>query len=450
MHNLHKHLIALLSILMIVSSCKNDPIDGSNDADYQLNKNIQAVSPDGSTSFFILPDYTDLSAIPQDPKNPLSWEKVELGKMLFFETGLALDANHPSAIGTYSCGSCHVPSAGFLPGNSQGFADGGIGFGINGEGRTISPIYNENEVDVQGNRPLSVLNVAYVSNTSWNGQFGGNNVNQGTEHLWDLSHDTEVNHLGYHGLESQNIEGMKVHRMMMDEMVADSLGYKLYYDRAFPERDTDERYNIETSALAISAYLRTLITNEAPFQEWLKGDKNALTESQKQGAMLFFGDAQCFYCHNSPALQSNEFHALGVNGIYQLNESIGTSKSDKRNLGRGGFTQKIADYYKFQVPQLYNLKNAGFYFHGSSKRSIKEVIEYKSKAAPENPDVPNSQISELFERVNLTEQEVNQLTDFIENGLYDPKVDRFVPEFVLSGNCYPNNDPMSKIHLDCE
>lgn len=449
MYNLHKHLIALLSIIMIVSSCKHDPIDGSANADYQLKKNIQAVSPDGAESYYILPEQTDLSAIPQDPKNPLSWEKVELGKMLFFETGIALDANHPSAIGTYSCGSCHVPSAGFLPGSLQGFADGGIGFGVNGEARTISPVYKEEEVDVQGNRPLSVLNVAYVSNTSWNGQFGGNDENEGTASIWNDKESTEVNHLGYHGLESQNIEGMKVHRMMMNETIADTLGYKLYYDRAFPNRNTDERYNIETSALAISAYLRTLLTNDAPFQQWLKGDKNAMTEEQKQGAMLFFGEAQCFYCHNSPALQSNEFHALGVNGIYQSPESIGTSKSDNRNLGRGGFTQNVQDYYKFQVPQLYNLKNAGFYFHGSSKRSIKEVIEYKSKAEHENPDVPRSQISDRFQAVNLSEKEIENLTDFIEHGLYDEKIERYVPDFVLSGNCYPNNDPMSKVHLGC-
>lgn len=450
MQNLHKRMLVALITLWALSSCKHDPIDGSTDVDLTLIENIQSVSPTGDESYFLLPSSSDFENIPQDPKNPLSWEKVELGKMLFFETGIALGANHPSAVGTYSCASCHVPSAGFLPGNSQGMADGAIGFGVNGEGRTISPMYQEDRVDVQGNRPLSVLNVAYVSNTSWNGQFGGNNVNVGTESLWDLDHSTEVNHLGYHGLESQNIEGVKLHRMMMDENIADSLGYKLYFDRAFAERSENERYNLETTALAISAYLRTLTTDEAPFQKWLNGDRYAMTESQKNGAVLFFGDAQCFYCHKSPALQSNEFHALGTKGIYQLPNPVATSKDDRRNLGRGGFTNDVADYYKFQVPQLYNLKNAGFYFHGSSKHSIKEVVEYKSLAESENPDVPRSQISDRFQEVNLSNSEVDQLVDFIENGLYDPNIERHVPDFVLSGNCFPNNDPMSKVHLGCE
>jgi len=76
--------------------------------------------------------------------------------MLFFETGI-----------TYSCASCHVPSAGFRPGTVQGIADGGIGFGENGENRAKLAAYRESEMDVQSVRPLSVLNVAYVENTTY-------------------------------------------------------------------------------------------------------------------------------------------------------------------------------------------------------------------------------------------------------------------------------------------
>ena len=438
-----------LAILLLSAGCMHDPIDGSTETDLELLGKIKSVSPTGSEDYYVLPSQTDFSTIPQDPKNPITWEKVELGKMLFFETGIALDANHSSSVGTYSCGSCHIPSAGFLPGNTQGIADGGIGYGLNGEARDISPVYIPEELDIQGNRPLSVMNVAYVTNTFWNGQFGGNGVNQGTEDLWNHDDGTEVNELGYFGLESQNIEGVKAHRMMMTQSIADSLGYAAYFQRAFPERSGDEQCNIETTALAISAYLRTLVTDEAPFQFWLKGDRTAMSESQKKGAQLFFGEANCVSCHKSPALQSNEFHALGVNGIYQLDNPIATSKSDQRNLGRGGFTRNHEDYYKFQVPQLYNLKNAGFYFHGSSKRSLRDVVQYFNDAEPENPDVPLSQISPRFESLNLTNEEMDNLTDFIENALYDANYERFLPEFVLSGNCIPNNDPMSKVHLNC-
>jgi cytochrome c peroxidase len=446
-----KVLFLLLAISAVaLFSCKHDPIDGSTVIDNDLQALLRSTSPTGEKDYYILPTSTELHLLPQDPKNPLTWQKVELGKMLFFETGIGLEPNDPSAVGTYSCGSCHIPSAGFLPRRPQGIADGGIGFGLEGEGRQMSPVYDEYELDVQGARPLSVLNVAYVTNTFWNGQFGGNNVNEGTEHLWDADPVLEVNKLGYFGLESQNIEGLEVHRMLVNKDIADTLGYAPYFDRAFPEFDESERYSNLTASLAISAYLRTLTTSEAPFQKYLRGNHGAMSEQQKRGAMLFFGEARCYYCHKSPALQSNEFHAMGVKGMYQQDNPLATDKSDPRNLGRGGFTQDVADYYKFQVPQLYNLKNAGFYFHGASKTDLRDVIEYKSKAEPENPDVPVSQISSRFTRLDLNEQEIDDLTEFVKNGLYDPNLDRHVPPFILSGNCFPNNDPMSKVHLGCE
>ena len=146
---------------------------------------------------------------------------------------------------------------------------------------------------------------------------------------------------------------------------------------------------------------------------------------------------------------SNTYQGVFSLRIYQLDNPIATSKADKRNLGRGGFTRNPEDFYKFKVPQLYNLKNAGFYFHGSSKQSLRDVVEYFSEAEPENPDVPETQISPRFEKLDLTESEIDDLTDFIENGLYDANYYRFLPDFVLSGNCIPNNDPMSKAHLDC-
>ena len=68
-----------------------------------------------------------------------------------------------------------------------------------------------------------------------------------------------------------------------------------------------------------------------------------------------------------PALNAMEFYALGVSDIYQrTDEHFNTSSSDPRVLGRASFTQREEDRYKFKVPQLYNLANAHFYFHGSS------------------------------------------------------------------------------------
>ncbi len=68
----------------------------------------------------------------QDPHNPVTKEKVALGNLLFFETGLAQIPLHDNCYESYSCGTCHLQPAGFLPGRVQGIADGGAGYGHNG------------------------------------------------------------------------------------------------------------------------------------------------------------------------------------------------------------------------------------------------------------------------------------------------------------------------------
>jgi len=422
-------LITGAATLLLLYACSSDEL--SAPVEFDLKQTLNSASPTGSYDAYILPDGSDLSAIPQDPKNPLTREKIELGKMLFYETGLALDPMHEEGKETYSCSSCHVPECGYMPGRAQGIADGGRGFGTLGDERWKNPIYADTELDVQGARPLSLMNVAYTTNTSWSGQFGGNDANIGTEHLWDGT-VAEVNHLGYFG-------------------VTDDLGYTPLFDAAFPDFQGDERYSDVTSSLAISAYLRSMVTNEAPFQQWLKGDETALTRDQKHGAILFFGKAGCFRCHNGPALNNaNEFYALGVNDLYQSGLAFATDENDIRNFGRGGFTGEASDMHKFKIPQLYNMRETPFFFHGSSKRSMMEVVDYFNAGIPENENVPTENIAPQLHPLNLTHQEKIELVDFLENALWDDEYRRYVPEFVLSGNCFPNNDQASREDLGCE
>lgn len=446
-----KQILTLMTIygVILFYACSSDNL--SAPIEYDLKKTLNATSPTGSYTDYILPDGNDLSKIPQDPKNPLTIEKIELGKMLFFETGLALDPMNEEQKETYSCSSCHVPERGFMAGRAQGVADGGMGFGFLGDNRWKNPIYEDEDLDVQGARPLNLMNVAYVTNTSWSGQFGGNNANIGTEHLWANDPATLVNHLGYSGLESQNIEGFHLHRLVVNKEVTDDLGYTPLFDAAFPGFAAEERYSEETGSLAISAYMRSMITNEAPFQQWLNGDEQAMTKPQKHGALLFFGKAGCYRCHNGPALNNaDEFYSLGVKNLYESGLAVATDENDIRNFGRGGFTQKVEDMHKFKVPQLYNMRETPFYFHGSSKRSMMEVIDYFNAGIPENENIPVENIAPQFHPLNLTHIEKIELIEFMENALWDDGYNRYVPEFVLSGNCFPNNDPVSRVDLGCE
>lgn len=444
-----KFLTCVFCIVFFIS-CEHD-VAPSLILDSNLRQNIAAQSPTSSADFYVLPESFDLHHLPnQDKKNPVTEDKVLLGQLLFFETGLAQEAKYSVSLNSYSCSSCHVPSRGFTAGRFQGIADGAVGFGKFGEGRRKNTLYQGSEVDAQGARPLPVINLTYVTNALWAGSFGSNGVNVGTESVWNQDTMIEINRKIFEGLEANNQRALIVHRQVIDQPTMAKLGYIDLFDAAFPEYPVTKRYTRETGGLAIAAYFRTILTNQAPFQKWLKGESQALTESQKQGAMLFFGKAACVNCHKSPSFNSMEFQAVGVKNLYQSGlEVFRTDINDRRNLGRGGFTYRAEDMHKFKVPQLYNLKDVGFYFHGASKTSIRDVVEYFNKAIPENPDVPKSQISDLFNPIGLNETEIDQLTDFIANGLFDSNLERYAPIKTKSGNCFPNNDLQARIDMGC-
>lgn len=435
-----KLVFTFLCIIIVVLACSHE---GPNWLDQELSKVI------GDPAHYILPNRRELYKIPQNSANPLTKEKVHLGNLLFFEPAFSTEAKKSEGLYGFSCSSCHVPEAGFRPARMQGIADGGMGYGEKGERRLKNPVYKEEDIDAQGARPLSVLNTAYVTNSMWNGSFGAGGVNAGTESVWGLYDPaTAINHLNIGSLEMQNIEGLKTHRISYSLESVEKFGYKKLFDEAFPDVPEKDRYSRYTGSLAISAFLRTLLTDQAPFQLWLRGDVDALTESQKRGAITFFGKANCKSCHYEPNLGSIKFEALGVEDLWE-NGGLKTSVNDRRNLGRGGFTGRPEDLYKFRVPQLYNLGDSGPYFHGGSKHTLEEVVRYFNAGIAENPRVPKEQLSFYLKPLNLTEQEILDLTEFLTNGLRDPNLLRFKPSQVLSGLCFPNNDPLSQSDMNC-
>ncbi|WAC02183.1 c-type cytochrome [Lacinutrix neustonica] len=202
--------------------------------------------------------------------------------------------------------------------------------------------------------------------------------------------------------------------------------------------------------MAIAAYNRTLLANEAPWQDWLKGEYNQMSKTEKRGAILFFDKARCVNCHTGPALKSNAFYALGMSDIDQSNGIIIDPEDFTiRNKGRGGFTNNSTDDYKFKVPNLYNLKSNRFYGHGGTFPSLQEVITYIVSGEKQNNNVPDTQLASDFVDLNLSQQEINDVVAFIENALYDANLERYVPTEVFSGNCIPNSDLQSQIDLGC-
>ncbi len=452
---MRKQILLALCLGLFLASCKKDDSDIDDVRNLQLDTDLieqLATASNGvGISHFVLPQSNDFVNIPQDPNNPITSDKVALGKLLYHETGLALNPMKELSEGTYSCASCHFASAGFQAGRFQGIAEGGIGFGINGEGRVKGSLYEGSELDVQPIRTPTAMNGAYQKVMLWNGQFGATGVNVGTESEWTPDTPKETNNLGFEGLETQAIAGLAVHRMdVKPEFFTKYPVYQDLFDQAFSTIDPADRYTIKNAGLAVAAYERTLLANEAPFQKWLRGDELALTDIEKEGAILFFGKANCGNCHNGPALNNMEFHGYGMKNLDECpEETFKTNSSVGENLGRGGFTKNTNDNYKFKVPQLYNLADSPFLGHGASFRSVKEVVAYKNIGIAESSVVPASQLAEDFVPLNLTENEVNAITAFLENGLRDPNLKRYEPESLPSGNCFPFNDPLAASELGC-
>ncbi|GAB5520726.1 MAG: cytochrome c peroxidase [Rhodothermales bacterium] len=449
-------LLCLAACVML--GCESDPFlepaTDETDWDAALTDVLTEASGGAGPSYFMLPEANDFSAIPQDPRNPITVEKVRLGKLLYHETGLAINPKRPESIGTYSCASCHHAAAGFQAGSRHGVSEGGWGFGTDGSARRAHPSYPVDELDIQPIRTPSALNVAYQPVTLWNGQFGATDMNASTAHLWPASdHPVATNRLGYEGAETQAIAGLAVHRLAVNSStvvgIDQNTEYVRLFDAAFSDWPTNERISNETAGLAIAAYERTLLANRAPFQRWLRGEEWALKEQQKHGAVLFFGKAGCTDCHTGPALNSMTFHALGMGDLAGNGVHSPYNPDDLAHLGRGGFTGNPADNYKFKTPQLYNLADAPFYGHGGTFRSIRDVILYKNDARPEHAAFAAGKQQSAMQPLSLTEDEVDALTAFLEVGLRDPSLTRYVPSHLPTGNCFPVADAASRRDLGC-
>src|SRR5262245_21934920 len=240
---------------------------------------------------------------------------------------------------------------------------------------------------------------------------------------------------------------------------------KLFRD-AFPEeaRQADAAGNLDllindlTVVRATATFLRTTVTRDTPWDRFLAGDNSALTPAQRRGARLFFtparrGGAGCYTCHSGPMLnkQVNDPDVAGVGqfvdeNLYNLGLAdhplqalnvVGRNDPNFRDDGRREITARDSDAFKFRVLTLRQLKDARFFFHNGSFTSVKDVVRYFNAGVLQDPRAAAAgTLTARFtnprgpgspQGLGLTDDQVDDLTDFIENGLYDPAFVHFDP-----------------------
>lgn len=124
-----------------------------------------------------------------------------------------------------------------------------------------------------------------------------------------------------------------------------------------------DKITIDEVTKAIAAFEETLVTPNSRFDQWLKGDKNAITAQELKGYELF-KNSGCVACHNGPAVGGNSFQKMGVVEPYK-------GSAD----GRAAVTGKDADRFNYKVPTLRNIELTYPYFHDGEAKTLSQAVE---------------------------------------------------------------------------
>jgi cytochrome c peroxidase len=255
--------------------------------------------------------------------NPLSADKVELGKQLYFDKRLSRDD-------TISCASCHDPKKGWS--NGEAFATG-----VRGQ--------------VGGRSAPTIMNAAYSELQFWDGRA-----------------------LALEGQALGPIQNPIEMDMSLDEVVAKLNkidGYRASFRKAFNTDVTSEGI-----AKAIASFERTVLSGDAPYDRFKAGDKSALSESAQRGMKVFFGKGQCSSCHTGHTFTDLSFHNIGVG-----------QEKEKPDLGRYEVTKVLGDKGGFKTAPLRDISRSAPYMHDGRFKTLAEVVDYYDKGGFNNPQL---------------------------------------------------------------
>jgi len=290
-----------------------------------------------------------LSKTPPAPKyNKLENKKIALGKMLFFDPRLSGD-------GTMSCATCHNPKLGWADGLPKAHGSGGKVL------RRATP---------------SIINVDYNNILIWDGR-------------------------------EQSLEAQAISPITSpDEMhnTAENLIRTLKsipgYVRAFEEAYWGLDINEDRIRRALASFQRTIISNSSPFDQWLDGDDDAMTEQQIRGFQLFLNPkgGNCVLCHRPPNFTDNGFHNIGLSSFGDDEPDLGRHEQVPLPMTKGAF----------KTPSLRNVAMTAPYFHDGSARTLAQVMEHYAAGG-----VVKTNISPNMIKPKLSKQNKQDIIEFM-------------------------------------
>lgn len=323
------------------------------------------------------PPLGPLPPVPVPPDNLMSPEKVELGKLLFFDPRLGGDLSSP-------CSRCHVPAQGW------------------GTESALSPGYPGTQ---HWRNAQTILNSAYYAKLFWEGS--------------SLSLERQAP-AAAGGNVAGNGDGI-----MMEERLAQVPEYITRFKEVFGI----DRPGIAQAWMAIAAFERTLVSDPAkvPFDRYAQGDSAALSPAAKRGLALFTGKAGCIQCHNGPLASDENYHNLEVpeHPLFQTMPLAQVThryeqyikgvteaqyRAADRDLGLYYVTKRPEDIGKFRTPSLRELKYTAPYMHNGLFETLEEVIDFYNTGGGPAPGK-----SPLLKPLGLTEEEKEDLKAFLES-----------------------------------
>jgi cytochrome c peroxidase len=318
--------------------------------------------------------------IPAD--NPQTPEKIALGRQLFFDRRLSVDA-------TVSCSTCHDPAFAFTDRRPTSV-------GVHGRvGQRNAP---------------TVLNALYNKTQFWDGR-----VNT----LEEQATLPIVNHVE---MGQPNLEAAVAQIAAVNEY---QQAFRAVFGRSVNGADL---------LRAIASYERTQVSFDSPFDHFIAGEKNAIDDSARRGWELFNNQARCNKCHaltdtqrDTTFFTDNDFHNIGVLVVKhnvvtlarQAEQLVNSAdkeaidhaaiQTDMSALGRFLITKQEKDIASFKTPNIRNVLVTAPYFHDGSSETLWDVIDHYNKGA----GLQNPYLDEDIQPLALTERDIDDLVAFM-------------------------------------